>query len=192
MRQTAPHPSSETGPTSGVQPSCRSLNDPPVRLLLRPMPYMRKPRKRTSALSQKPGTATRGTISRSILTSPRRASRARWSSSTLGTLLLQRFGLAMASSTAWCSEANTDAVTFHILPAVRPGVSGITSRGLFSGVGLIRTSAPQRPSFPPHARSGFFAQEHSSWVRLLRRSRKGDTIAIADRAFGECRSRGAL
>jgi len=92
--------SDQMHPDSGKQPRrgspCEPLPWPPPRRL----PPAREPRRRPSGLSQKPATDARGTISRSIWTSRTRASRARWSSSTLGTLLFQIFILAMASSIA--------------------------------------------------------------------------------------------
>ena len=97
----APHPSNQTGSISGRQPSLPLRSDGPLRSPLRRLVYIQKPRRRTSRLSQKPGTAARGTTSRSIPMSLRRTLRARWSNSTLGTVLLHGFVLAMASSIAW-------------------------------------------------------------------------------------------
>ena len=111
---------------SGIEPPRGRLNDPWVRAPFGSR-YSRQTKRRTS-LNPLPA---RGTSSRSTLTSLRRASRARWSSSTLGTLLLHRFSFATASSIAWWSETNTDAMGADTVTQPRRPVSQITCRRFY-------------------------------------------------------------
>jgi hypothetical protein len=59
---------------------------------------MPRRKRQKTRLSHESATAARGTSSRSIRSSRRRASCARWSSSTRGTLLFHRFAFSMAPS----------------------------------------------------------------------------------------------
>jgi len=76
----------------------RSLGDPVPRSLL-PPPDEPTPSRRKSRRSREPAVAERFTSSRSIPSSRTRASRARWSYSTLGTFLFRRFSPSMTLST---------------------------------------------------------------------------------------------
>src|SRR5215469_223992 len=69
---------------------CRLISGPRVRLVREPSPGLPKLKRQRNRLNHDAATAARGTSSRSIRSSLRRASRARWSSSTRGTLLFQR------------------------------------------------------------------------------------------------------
>jgi hypothetical protein len=90
-----------------VREGRRSLGGPLVPLSHGAPPYIPKLKTQRSRLSRDCGTATGGISSRSIRSHRRRAARERWSSSTLGTLSLQRLVLIMAPSTARTPPAKT-------------------------------------------------------------------------------------
>jgi len=123
----------------------RSLSGPLTRLCSGSPPYRRTPRKKCSRRSRECITAARGTTSsRSICSSRRRPSRARWSSSTFGRPF-HRLAFNMATSIARTLSAAAGGGAAPISSgAAKTCELPHTSRYFFSG-GV----QGQTPSCPP-------------------------------------------
>jgi len=78
----------------------RSVDGPRVRFPRERSPNMPNVKRRKTRVTREAVSAARGTSTRSTCSSRRRTSRARWSSSTRGTLWLHRLGFGMTPSVA--------------------------------------------------------------------------------------------